>query len=169
MTRDKRPTESKIKFDLDLYPFEAVQAACRSWADREDIEVRPPKQGDAAVSIRSKGVLSEPQMEELYAEFNGEILHHALRLKVSAVNQKLRDYIVTKALISALPVSMLPKVTAPPPPSPSGVLDESLEREIDKLLAETEKADPNDDPLRIATPWEKKVREKGDKKAGENG
>jgi hypothetical protein len=97
-------------------------------------------------------------------------------LSVSAANQKIREFIVTKALVSAQPPSLLPAAQAPCPEceaekkglqssqkSRNAPVDAELEKEIEKLLAEIEKSGPDKDPLGVAVPWEEKYGNKGGK------
>ena len=75
------------------------------------------------------------------------------------------EFIVTKALVSAQPASRLPAQEEPcqecAPHSQAGgqqagVVDQELEKEIEKLLAEIDKTGGGGDPLGIAVPWEEK-------------
>ncbi|HAZ09055.1 MAG TPA: His-Xaa-Ser system protein HxsD [Elusimicrobia bacterium] len=165
----KRLKESKITVDLAVYPLEAVQAAAYSLTDRLFVRIARNGKGSASVVLKPK---SGGDLEALAGEFHNEMLHETLRLQVSQANQKIREHIVTKALLSAQVPSVEPLAAvaeaAPatqqpcseceaqkaPPASPP--VDAELEKEIEKLLAEIEKGDGGDDPLGVAVPWEEK-------------
>lgn len=165
---EKKSGELNLILDTSLYPVEAIQAAAYTLTDRAYVRIERRQGTRASVCLKPKkgGNGWQPNADEFY----NELLHQALRLKVSGANQKIREYIVTKALVSALPASELPAVEAscsqcpPAPQAPQGApVDEELEKEIDKLLAEIEKGGAAGDPLGVAVPWEDKYGEKGKK------
>jgi len=169
--------ESKITVDLTVYPLEAVQAAAYSLTDRLFVRIARSAKGSVSVVLTPK---TGGALGTLAGEFHNELLHESLRLQVSQANQKIREYIVTKALVSAQVPSVVPpaaaaaavpavegpcpecetqQAQAAPPP-----VDAELEKEIEKLLAEIEKGG-GDDPLGVAVPWEEKHGGKAVKKA----
>lgn len=164
----KAAAELKFSLDTRLYPLEAIQAAAYTFTDRAFVRMTPD--GETSVAVRFKAKKSAKDLEALSDGFHNELLHEALRLKVSAANQKLREYIVTKALVSAQEDSnSLPEVpVAPAPPAaeaPAPLVDAALEREIEALLAEIEKAEPGaGDPLGVSVPWQ--VKHEGKKGEG---
>ena len=174
----KQSKESKITVDLAVYPLEAVQAAAYTLTDRLFVRIARDGKGSASVVLKPK---SGGDPEALAGEFHNEMLHETLRLQVSQSNQKIREHIVTKALVSAQVPSVAPPAAAAqaapaaqescpeceaqkaqPAPSP---VDAELEKEIEKLLAEIEKGDGGDDPLGVAVPWEEKSGGKAGKDA----
>lgn len=167
MTR-KAAAELKFKLDTKIYPVEAIQAAAYTFTDRAFVRISPD--GAAAVAIRFKAKTGAKNLESLSDEFHNELLHEALRHKVSQANQKLREYIVTKALISAQETrNVLPPapVEAPVPQSSSDssapLVDAALEKEIEALLTEIEKTESSaSDPLGVSVPWEQKQQAKTD-------
>lgn len=174
----KQTKESKITVDLTVYPLEAVQAASYTMTDR--LLVRIVRDGKSSVSVVLKP-MPGGDVETLADEFHNELLHESLRLQVSQANQKIREYIVTKALVSAqVPSAMPPAVDAQSTPvsqescpecqtqqaqPASPPVDAELEKEIEKLLAEIEKGGGGDDPLGVAVPWEEKHGNKAGKAA----
>lgn len=171
---EKTAKELKLKVDAGVYPLEAVQAAAYTLTPRA--YVRIARNGGQEISVVLKPKADGADLDVLSGDFHNELLHEALRLKVSQANQKIREYIVTKALVSA-------QVTGEPPAAaPAGAaseeacpeceaeakaqaqaqsqaapVDAELEKEIEKLLAQIEKSGPGgDDPLGVAVPWEKK-------------
>lgn len=168
----KQSNEKKITVDLTVYPLEAVQAAAYSLTDRLIVRIAREGKGFVSVFLTPKG----GDAEILSGEFHNEMLHESLRLQVSQANQKIREYIVTKALVSAQVPSVVPSAAAletlpstkescseceaqPAQPTAPAV-DAELEKEIEKLLAEIEKGDKGDDPLGVAVPWEEKYGDK---------
>ncbi len=181
-------TQSKSKgatltLDSGLYPVEAIQAAAYALSDRAHARLGRKKGSGITVSLKAKDGAAAG--EALQDQFYDELLHQALRLKVSEANHKIREYVITKALVSAQspsqPPPVLPrdeaKAAAPCAecvPAAGGVgtggeagsggaapVDPELEKEIAALLAEIEKSDSADaDPLGVAVPWEEKNRAK---------
>ncbi|MBI5630738.1 MAG: His-Xaa-Ser system protein HxsD [Elusimicrobia bacterium] len=142
--------EVEFPVDCGLYPPEAVQAAAYRFTDRAYVRISRPKKGELLVKIKAKdGSLGE--RAKLSDEFWNELLHQALRQKISSRNRKLRELIVTKALISAR------EALAPErPEEPCAGLDQDLEREIEALVREIEKSEPGSDPLGVSVAWEQK-------------
>lgn len=135
--------------DAGIYPLEAVYAAANTFAGRAFVRIAKGKKGFLEVELALKpGVAGGAVLE---SEFYNELLHHALRLKVSARHQALREKIVAQALLSAH--GPAGKAAAPAADKAS---DAALEKEIEKLLKEAESGSYKKDPLGIAVPWEKK-------------
>lgn len=141
-----------VEVKAALYGLEAVYRACYTFLDRAYIKLEGDPNGSIRVQVAPKPG-AKMTLEALEGEFQNELIHQALRLKVASSNQKLRDYIVTQALASAEGVSA-PQRAQTAPPSPDSLMDENLEKEIEKLLAEVE-AQGADDPLKIV-PWKPK-------------
>jgi His-Xaa-Ser system protein HxsD len=159
--------ELAFKLDTRIYPTQAIQAAAYTFTDRAFVRIA--QDGADAVAIRFKAKTNAKDLVRLSDEFHNELLHEALRLKVSAANQKLREYIVTKALVSAAETqnAVPPAASCAPSAAEAAapLVDEALEKEIDALLAEIEKAEPSGkDPLGVNVPWEEKHADKGAKK-----
>lgn len=160
----------EIAFDLDetLYPLEAVQNAVYVFTDRAYVRVERSEKERLKVFMAVKAGLPSGAAEALKGEFDNELIHQVLRQRISASNQKIREFIVTKALVSAQP-SALVAASAPAaaeaapcaecaeapgaPPAPPQI-DAALEKEIDRLLAEIEGGDGAADPLGVSVPWE---------------
>ena len=171
----KQAKESKITVDLTVYPLAAVQAAAYSLTDRLYVRISRGAKGTAAVALKPK---SGGDAELLSDAFHNELLHESLRLQVSLANQKIREYIVTKALVSAQVPSLTPAAAGDAPAAPEACsertaqsapdavepMDAELEKEIEKLLAEIENGS-GDDPLGVSIPWEEKHGDKNPKAA----
>lgn len=157
----KAAAELKFQLDTRIYPVEAIQAAAYTFTDRAFVRISP--EGAAGVTIRFKAKTGAKNLEALSDAFHNELLHEALRLKVSQANQKLREYIVTKALVSAqetqnaLPSAPVEEPASQDAPEAAPLVDAALEREIEALLTEIEKSEPGaSDPLGVSVPWEVK-------------
>lgn len=153
-------------FELDesIYPLEAVEHAAYALTDRAFVRVERGQPGRLTVRLSAKEGAGWTA-ERLRGEFDNEALHQVLRLKVSQSNQKIREFIVTKALVCAQPTEAVAAALPPAPaadscgecaPAAPPKVDEALEKEIDRLLAEIEGADADKDPLGVSVPWEEK-------------
>ena len=171
---------ARLVLDSGLYPLEAIQAAAYALSDRA--HARLGRKNGAGIEVSLKAKDGAPAGESLQDQFYDELLHQALRLKVSEANHKIREYVITKALVSAqtpgAPPPALPRpeaeAAAPcaecvpaggragePGPGDPPPVDPELEKEIAALLAEIEKSDSaDDDPLGVVVPWEEKNRAK---------
>jgi len=96
--------ENKISIIINrsLYPLEAAQAAACAFAGGAYAELDETEAGELRVTLAPKEG-SALSAAALRGEFMNELLHHAIRLRVSANNAKIREYIVTQALLSAKP------------------------------------------------------------------
>lgn len=144
--------QKTIAVDVPLYGLEALHKACYAFLERVYMRLEGDPAGTVRVHLRQKA--DGPQsLDALSGEFENELIHQALRVRMTAANQKIREYIVTRALASAEGVA--PGRPPADGPKPQQALDEDLEKEIEKLLAEVEK-EGGDDPLKITVPWEDK-------------
>jgi His-Xaa-Ser system protein HxsD len=160
------PAEECIEVEERLYPAEAVQAAAYAFTDRAYARIEPAAGGRLRVVLAFKPETTSAQRAAMEGELRNELLHQALRLKVSEANRKIREFIVTKALVSAQPDDQSvggagPDGSSAEPPCPDcapapAPVDPELEKEIDRLLAEIEGGDPAADPLGVAVSWEVK-------------
>lgn len=127
----------EIKLNSNIYPVEAILNACYVFIDRVYISLdTDSKTENIKVSFKGKNRPSEKKLQTLKGEFMNELLHSALRYKVSKNNKKIREYIVGRALYSALPT-----------------------HDFD-LSTPSEKLDYQEDPLGISIPWEEKYSKK---------
>jgi His-Xaa-Ser system protein HxsD len=158
--------EVRLSVDAEIYPLEAVQAAAYAFTSRAHVRIAKAEAGKLSVVLKTKSSGDPGVME---GEFLNELLHQSLRLRVSASNQRIREYIVTRALVSAQPPTEPPcaqceaeqKGAAAPSPAPA--VDKELEAEIDKLLAAIDKEE-GVDPLQVAVPWEERFGKDGKEK-----
>ena len=163
--------QDEIAFELDetVYPLEAVQNAVYVFTDRAYVRVERSEPEKLKVFLTVKAGAAPSARVELKGEFDNELIHQVLRQRISASNQKIREFIVTKALVSAQPSALVaagapaPAASAEPcpecvetagPPPAAPQIDAALEKEIDRLLAEIESGDGAADPLGVSVPWE---------------
>lgn len=175
--------ETAYEIDERIYPLEAVQNAVYAFTDRAFIAIESAGPGRLKVVMSPKPTV--PVSDALKGEFDNELVHQALRLRVSEANRKIREFIVTKALVSAQPAPAACDGDGAPAPAPADAcpdcaadarapqgepppaqIDEALEKEIDRLLAEIESGDGAADPLGVAVPWEEKFGSKAKPAAG---
>ena len=124
-----------IKLNTRIYPLEAILNACYAFIDRAYIFLDSDFSGkQIKVYFKDKKGLSRKRAELFRSEFMNELLHCALRCNISKNNRKIREYIVGRALCSAVSVS--------------------------DLLSGSTKLDYQRDPLGIAIPWEEKYGKK---------
>jgi len=141
---------------MAIYPKEAILSAANTFSDKAYIKLSRPKKGKMIVNIHAKPgtVISADNLEN---EFYNELLHHALRLKISQRHHALREKIVVQALLGAKLTSGAHPNKEPvkaPKQNDKQVDDKELEKEIEKLLKEAESG-YKADPLDITVPWDK--------------
>jgi His-Xaa-Ser system protein HxsD len=127
----------KIKLNSKIYPLEVILNACYAFIDRAYIFLDSnSKAQDYYVFLKGKNRLAERQLTSLRGEFMNELLHCALRHKISKENKKIREYIIGRALYSA---------------SSSAKKGDALSKKLKDKGPDYEK-----DPLEITKTWEKK-------------
>lgn len=134
MAKNKNNT-IKFNFNLKNYPLEAVYGTAYVFLDRAYLFLDGKRKDQIEVSLKGKKRLSDKKLEELKGEFLNELLNYTLRIKLAKNNRKIREYIISQALLSAI--------------GP----EEPAEQEMTY----------QDDPLGIAVPWEEKYEKKNKK------
>lgn len=133
--------QNQIIFWLDsrTYPLEAIYSAAYVFLDQAYVYLDGDPKKEIIISLKGKEKLSKKQIDALRGEFCNELLNYVLRVKIAERNQKVKDFIVGTALVSALP------------------------QESFIQTSETEAAKDQDwlkDSLNIAVPWEEKYGKK---------
>jgi len=123
----------RFSFNLKDYPLEAVYGAAYVFVDRAYIFLESGAASKIKVSLKGKKKLALQKLEELKGEFLNELLNYALRIKLAKGNRKVKEYIISQALLSAIGTES--------------------SKEADKQEQEMKY---EDDPLGIAIPWEDK-------------
>ncbi len=149
------------QIDTKTYPLEVIQAAAYALTGRAYVRIE--RAGGSRFSVCLQPKAGSGTAGTLSDEFQTGLLHEALRSKISEANQKIREYVVTKALITGDALNgvsdIQPAGAVPAGPrqgeprvEPQGTrvgdaspVDEALEAEIEKLLAEIEKSEPGED------------------------
>ncbi len=126
---------NEIKFILDIkdYPIEAIYGASYVFLDKAYLFLDNKSSKKIQVSLKGKKKLTKKQLETLKGEFLNELLNYAFRINLTKHNKKIREFIISQALFSAV--------------GEEGTVEE------DQL-------EYQDDPLGIAVPWEEKYKKK---------
>lgn len=119
-----------IKVNPKIYPLESIYGAAYVFLDSAYLFLDGNPEKEVIVSLKGKEKLTKQKLESLAGEFYNELLNWTLRQKISQNNQKIREYIVSQALLSA---------------------SEEVTEEEEKW---------QEDPLGIAVPWEEKYGNK---------
>lgn len=124
-----------LRLNSKIYPLEAILNTCYTFIDRAYVFLDNDSERERIiVSLKGKQKVSSRKLEQLEGEFMNELLHCALRCQINKNNKKIREYIIGRALCSALPTP--------------------------DLFTSSEKLDYQEDPLGIAIPWEEKYGKK---------
>jgi His-Xaa-Ser system protein HxsD len=135
------PTTSTLTLSLDLvlYPRDVLYAAAYVFLDRAYV-LLDRDAGRFLVHLRGKQPLEETVLRAMAGEFGNELLAQSLRQRVAKANQRIIEDITALAISGATGSGRAPAV------EDTGMIDMSDPGD-DGFL---------DDPLSIATPWEKK-------------
>ena len=128
------PALEKLNFEVRLadFPLQAVHAACYVFLNRAYVSLDTTPSGDLTVSMRPKAGASAEAFSAIEGQFQEELLHRALRLKISDNSKKISEFIVAKALSDA------PAPFETEAAQNDSLIDEKLEKEIQNILAEVE-------------------------------
>jgi His-Xaa-Ser system protein HxsD len=133
--------KNQINFRLKTknYPLEAIYATAYVFINKAYVYLDGDPKKEMSVCLEGKEKLSEKILESLRGEFLNELLNYLLRVEIAKRNKKIRELIVSSALVSGLGGDFMAPVGGE-------VVDEK----------ESWKADP----LGIGVPWEEKYAEK---------
>jgi His-Xaa-Ser system protein HxsD len=129
-----------IKVKKDIYPLEAIYAASFHFIDDYYIHLDSRKQGTVEITIKNKQKAGKLPAN-LTENFFNELIYCASRIFAAKRNKKIREFIVGRALFSAVG-----EETAVDQPGQNG------------------EGSYKEDPLGIAIPWEEKATRKKKKK-----
>jgi His-Xaa-Ser system protein HxsD len=117
---------NNIIFELDtkVYPLEAIIGASYMFIDRAYIFLDSHRVNKIEVNFKAKAKMAGKQLEIIKDEFFNELLHNTARIMTAKRNKKVREFIVGRALFSAV-----------------------------ENAGEEETINDTEDPLGIATPW----------------
>ena len=141
MKKEINLRKNQITFYLNskTYPLEAIYSTAYVFLDRVFVYLDGDPAKKIMVSLKGKEKLNKTQLENLQGEFQNELLNYLLRVEIAKRNQKVREFIVGTALVSALP---------------TGLLTQTSQSELPGTV------DWQKDPLGIAIPWEEKYGKK---------
>jgi His-Xaa-Ser system protein HxsD len=144
----------ELTADVALYPIDAVMGTAYVFIDRCYVFLDRRDDGNVRISLTSRPGTSEEALAQIAGEFQNELLGQALRQRIAARHEKVREAIVARALFGAAPRVTDAPVEAGPPPTDAqlGVEPQFVPAENDDYL---------EDPLGIAVPWEQKYAKDG--------
>jgi len=140
-----------ITVNTKIYPLDSILTAAYTFVDRAYILLDYAENGDIRITFKSRNSAGPDEFAELAGEFENELLHQSLRLKVAKKNRKIREMIIAQALYGAGKAEETEE-------------EEELEQELRDILADAEEEEGSEDyledPLGIAVPWEEKHKGK---------
>jgi His-Xaa-Ser system protein HxsD len=139
MTKEKDSIVALV--NLRLYPLPAVYAAAFVFLDETYIRLEEGGGGKVQIILKGKKKLTEEKLRDLRDRFLNELLNCSLREQISKNNKKIREYVVARALASAVPEEV----------DQNNSVGNKREQFIKKPI-------PIEDPLGISLPWEKKSK-----------
>ncbi len=136
-----------LTVDTALYPMDAILGTAYVFVDRCYVFLDRTADGAVRVSLSPKDGTSDAAMNAVAGDFQNELLAQALRARIAARHEKLRETIVARALFGAAPrlAEGAPAGTAADP-----------QPALDPKFLPAENDDYLEDPLGIAVPWEEK-------------
>lgn len=125
-------SENQLIFTINpkIYPLSVIYQTAYFFLDKVYVILDGNPEEAIKVVFKSKQESKGQELGKIADEFYNELLNQLLRAKVNQSNAKIREYIVSQALYSAVP------------------------NEVDDLLKEVEEEDWQEDPLGIAKTWE---------------
>lgn len=123
----------QIEFNINtkIYSLTAIYQTAYLFLDKVYIFLDGQPDKEIKVFFKAKDNTPLKELEKTAGEFYNELLNQLLRERINQANDRIREYIVSQALYSAVP------------------------SEVDELLKEVEE-DWQEDPLGIAQPWQEK-------------
>lgn len=114
-----------------IYPLDAIYGAAYLFVARCYVFLTRPGDGQVDVRLRTKEAADEATLAGLAGEFANELLNQVLRFRISESTARIREYYMARAFLST-----------------------PAQSTIDRLLADLDSEDREDDPLDIAVPWQ---------------
>ena len=161
MKKNKKKQQDKnetvVLVDPKVYSLEAVYGAAYLFLDEAYFYLEEGLKSKIKVNIKGKEKLTEKKLENLKDEFLNELLNSDLRDKISKNNKKMREYILGKALSSALdgPLELKNNEKCQ---SIDSIRDKTLwdKNDLKKEFMKDFNEDWEKDLKEIAIPWEEK-------------
>ncbi len=139
---NKKEKYALVFVDSELYSLESVYDAAYNFLDKAYVLLDGDPETVIKVQLRGKEEMDKDELENLANEFFNELINTGIREKIFKDNKKIREYIVSAALIGA-----------------SKDLQERIRAEKEGVsldFLEEDEEGWDEDPLGIATPWEEK-------------
>jgi His-Xaa-Ser system protein HxsD len=89
---------TSLKLNLRPYPLEVIYGTAYAFLDKAYLFLELASDEEVIVSIKGKKNLNAKESRNLADEFGNELINYALRNAISKNNQKIREYIVARAL-----------------------------------------------------------------------
>lgn len=140
---DVDKNEVTLKIDVQTYTLEAIYGAAYVFLDTTYVFLDKDTAGDIIIVLKPKTILTKKGLENLSGEFSNQLLNYSLRESIAKDNQKIREYIVGRALVGAIGEDPLADESA-------GIGTNSDE----------DTGEWKGDDLGIAIPWEEKFSPK---------
>lgn len=125
-----------FEIDTDFYPIDAIYSVAYLLLEKYYLKLTSGKKNSVIMAITTEQKLSKTEIDGMTRRIEQELINQTLRLRVAKENQKLREYILGKALFGAQ----------------FGVI------EHEDTVRGSDEPDYINDPLGIAVPWEEKHR-----------
>ncbi|MGC9042977.1 MAG: His-Xaa-Ser system protein HxsD, partial [Myxococcota bacterium] len=91
----------EFEIDTKFYPQDAVYSVAYLLLEKYYIKLKSGKKNSIIMQLTSEEKLSEEEKRGLSRRIEQELINQTLRLKIAKENQKLREYIIGKALLGA--------------------------------------------------------------------
>ena len=87
--------------DSEVYPKEAVFAACRRWSPVASFKIAKSGKKSWKITGTAKADTTKAQLQDIREGFEDEIMHQELRTAAVKESGQVRDAIIMRALVSA--------------------------------------------------------------------
>lgn len=146
-----KKAEIILKINPKIYPLEVVEGAAYTFVDRAYVDIGGNPKKQILVTLTAKENSDRKEFERIAGDFKNELLNYALRRDIAQNNREIREYIISRALFSAVTSA-----------EEEFEIIQRKTKEADKKgrAAKIAKGDFVDDPLGIAIPWEEKYGKK---------
>lgn len=154
----KKENKIIISVSQKLYPLEAIYGAAYAFLDKAYIYLEEGPKSKIQITLKGKEKLTKNGLENLKGDFLNELLNSSLRDRISKKNKKIREYMIGRALASALSglegsAEKREQKFKKESSAKNNVWDKkNLEEEFEKVLFSGKK------PEEIIIPWRKKIQ-----------
>lgn len=96
-----------ILIDRNLYSLEAIYGASYVFLEKAYIQLKKNNDSEIKIFLKSKKPMKKSEIDNLGDEFMNELLNFSFKNQIAQNNKKIREYIIGRALASALPTNTL--------------------------------------------------------------